>query len=79
MSELCRATFAEWVGHLEKAFVAAGMEKRRARSIAVMFVSSVEGALMMDRAYRDVGPLLTAAAEFEALVAAALPKRRRRK
>ncbi len=79
LAELCRATFAVWTGILRDAFAAAGMAGRRAGALATIVVTTIEGALLMARSYRDAAPLETAAAELEAMVAAALPARGRRR
>jgi AcrR family transcriptional regulator len=79
LSEICRATFQEWTGLLRQSFINAGIPKKRADALALLAVSSIEGLLLIARAYRDVGPMLAVAAELEAVVEAALPKRRRRR
>ena len=73
LAELCRQAFEEWVGLMQQSFVEAGIPKRRAYAVALLVESSVEGLLMIARAYRDVGPVLAVAAELEAAVEAALP------
>lgn len=77
LATICRETFEAWSGLLRQAFVKAGIPKKRADALAVLAVSSIEGLLLIARAYRDVRPMLAVAAELEAVVAAALPKRRR--
>lgn len=79
LAELCRATFAGWVEMLRAAFAAAGMANRRAKALATIVVTAIEGALLMARSYRDPAPLETAAAELERLVAAGLPRNRQRR
>ncbi len=82
LAELCRATFAGWTGILRNAFAKAGMSGKRAGALATIVVTTIEGALLMARSYREAGPLQTAAAELERLVAAGLPsnpQRRRRR
>jgi AcrR family transcriptional regulator len=79
LSELCRLTLQDWTGLLRAAFVRAGIAKKRADALALLVVSSIEGLLVMARAYRDVAPMLTVAAELERIVAAATPKRQPRK
>jgi TetR/AcrR family transcriptional repressor of lmrAB and yxaGH operons len=77
LAELCRQAFATWAGMMRAAFVAAGMSGRRAQALALLAVSSIEGALLLARADRDCGALMTVGAELEALVAAELPRRGR--
>ena len=79
LAELCRATFAAWTGLLHTAFAGAGMPGRRAKALATIVVTTIEGALLMARSYRDAAPLETAAAELERLVAAGLPPNGRRR
>ena len=73
LAELCRQAFEEWVDLLRRAFVSAGVPKWSADGLALLVVSSIEGGLLIARAYRDCGPLLRVAAELEAVVEAALP------
>jgi TetR/AcrR family transcriptional regulator, lmrAB and yxaGH operons repressor len=77
LAALCRAAFQTWTDMLQDAFVDAGMARRRAASLALLVVSSIEGLLLIARAYRDVAPLTQGAVELEAAVAAALPRRGR--
>jgi TetR/AcrR family transcriptional repressor of lmrAB and yxaGH operons len=77
LETVCREAFATWVAMLRAAFTGAGMPARRAQALALVVVASVEGALLLARAYRDCAPLRTIGAELEAMVAAALPRRRR--
>jgi TetR/AcrR family transcriptional regulator, lmrAB and yxaGH operons repressor len=77
LAELCRGAFEEWVRLLRGSLAAAGVPKPRAGALAVLVVASIEGLLLVARAYRDCGPILAVAAELETVVAAALPRRRR--
>jgi TetR/AcrR family transcriptional repressor of lmrAB and yxaGH operons len=74
LAALCRRAFEEWVGLLRQAFVGAGVPEQRADGLALLVVTSIEGALLIARAYRDCDPLLKLAAELEAVVEAALPR-----
>jgi len=78
LAELCRRAFEEWVGLLQESFASAGIPKRRAQALALLVESSIEGLLLIARAYRDDGPLLLVAAELEEVVTAAMPRRPRR-
>jgi TetR/AcrR family transcriptional regulator, lmrAB and yxaGH operons repressor len=73
LAELCRQAFEEWVGLLRSSFVGAGIPDRRAHALALLVESSIEGLLLVARAYRDTSALITVAAELEAIVDAALP------
>jgi len=74
LAELCRRAFEEWVGLLQSSFIEAGVPDQRAHALALLVESSLEGLLLIARAYRDTSPLLTVAAELEAVVDAALPR-----
>jgi TetR/AcrR family transcriptional repressor of lmrAB and yxaGH operons len=74
LAELCRRAFEEWVDLLQTSFVKAGVPSRRASALALLVISSIEGAMLLARAYRNSGPLMTAAAELEMIVAEALPR-----
>jgi TetR/AcrR family transcriptional repressor of lmrAB and yxaGH operons len=76
LAELCRRTLETWTEMLRRAFAEAGVPARRARALALLVVSAIEGLLVIARAYRDCGALTTVAVELEALVEAALPPRR---
>jgi TetR/AcrR family transcriptional regulator, lmrAB and yxaGH operons repressor len=74
LADLCRQAFEEWVGLLRDSFAEAGIPERRAHALALLISSSVEGLLLIARAYRDISPLMTVAAELEGIVEAALPR-----
>jgi len=74
LAALCRGAFEEWVGVLTKAFAAEGMPKKRARSLALLVESVVEGLLLIGRAYRNPEPLNSVAAELESLLHLAIAK-----
>jgi TetR/AcrR family transcriptional repressor of lmrAB and yxaGH operons len=74
LAALCRGAFEEWTDLLRQAFVGAGIPEQRADGLALLVVTSIEGALLIARAYRDCDPLLKLAAELEAVVEAALPR-----
>ncbi len=76
LADLCRQALEDWSELLRKSFVEAGIPKRRADALALLVISSIEGALVITRAYRDCRSLTTTAAELEAAVAAALPQQR---
>jgi TetR/AcrR family transcriptional regulator, lmrAB and yxaGH operons repressor len=77
LADLCRGAFEEWTGLIAAACVAAGLPKQRAAPLALLAVTAIEGALLAARAYRDIKPLMTVGVELEAVLAAALPRRKR--
>jgi TetR/AcrR family transcriptional repressor of lmrAB and yxaGH operons len=78
LAKLCREAFETWTGMIAAALAAAGAPKGRAASLALLSVTAIEGALLAARAYRDIKPLMTVGAELEAVLTAALPRRKRR-
>jgi TetR/AcrR family transcriptional repressor of lmrAB and yxaGH operons len=77
LAAICRAAFDEWTGLLRAAFVGAGMAEPRAQALAFFAVATIEGLLVLARAYRDCSALGAVAGELEAAVAGALPRRAR--
>ena len=77
LEALCRGAFEEWIGIVQTALIEAGLPKRRARPLALLVESSIEGALLMGRATRDSDMLMTIAIELETVVAAACSTVRR--
>jgi TetR/AcrR family transcriptional repressor of lmrAB and yxaGH operons len=77
LAGLCKQAFRTWAEMLCQAFVAAGMPARRADALALLVIAAIEGMLLLARAERDCAALTTVAAELEAIIAAALPRRRR--
>ena len=77
LSVLCQEAFVEWVGLLQDSFINAGIPKKRAGALALLVESSIEGLLLITRAYRDTAPLLTVAAELETIVGQATPSHHR--
>lgn len=73
LEALCREAFETWTGTLKRAFAEAGAPAERAASLALLAVSTLEGLLLVARAYRDAGPVRRMAAEIEAIIAAAIP------
>ncbi|MFM9844356.1 MAG: TetR/AcrR family transcriptional regulator [Dongiaceae bacterium] len=78
LAKLCREAFETWTGMIAAALNAAGLPKARAASLALLSVTAIEGALLAARAYRDIKPLMTVGAELEAVLSAALPRRKRK-
>jgi TetR/AcrR family transcriptional repressor of lmrAB and yxaGH operons len=78
LAKLCRDAFETWTGMIAQALAAAGAPKARAASLALLSVTAIEGALLAARAYRDIKPLMTVGVELEAVLTAALPRRKRK-
>lgn len=67
--------FASWQQLLTDALTDRGVARPRALSIATLVIASVEGAIILSRAQRTVGPLTAVAEELQAVIADALPDR----
>jgi AcrR family transcriptional regulator len=61
--------FARWEARLTVALTRGGRLPEQARGIATMIIASIEGAVAMSRATRDIGPFDRVAAQLESLVA----------
>ena len=66
---IVRLAFASYVDLLALQFHAVGLQKQRARSVALASLAAMEGALILCRADRSVKPLDTVTAELKRLVA----------
>jgi AcrR family transcriptional regulator len=66
------AGFREWEKLLSGALERRGAERERARSIATLIVSAVEGAIVVARAQRSLAPLDRVTGELETLVTGAI-------
>jgi AcrR family transcriptional regulator len=64
--------FDRWRQILAGRFTAAGIDEARSDELALLVVSGVEGALILSRAYRDLGPLESMRREIRARVEAEL-------
>lgn len=73
LAEACREAMEEWSGIYEASLTRAGIPGERAASLATMAVASLEGALLLARAHRDVSPLHRISDEMEVLISGALP------
>lgn len=69
----CQEAVEEWCAIYADALAAAGVAGSRAKSLATVAISAVEGALLLARARRDVTPLHDVAGELEVLIRGALP------
>jgi AcrR family transcriptional regulator len=66
--------FARWEHLLTNALAPHGLEPERARSIATLIISSIEGAVVLARATRSLEPVERVAGELEALLASAISR-----
>jgi AcrR family transcriptional regulator len=75
-AESVRAASAEafdaWRRPVAGALAGMGVPRRRAESLATLMISTLEGAILLARAERDVRPLRTAARELGPLLDAAV-------
>lgn len=55
--EAAADAYRAWIQRIADALVAAGMRRPESQRRAELFMSAVEGALILARAYRDRGPL----------------------
>jgi len=70
--EAAGEAFARWQRLLAEALEPHGLATDRARSIATLVISSIEGAVVLSRATRSLEPLERVAAELEGLLAEAI-------
>jgi AcrR family transcriptional regulator len=69
-AELVRDIFTRWHLGLENLLAAHGFPAERARRLATLVVSAMEGAVILCRAHRDSGPLDDVLAEITPLLQA---------
>jgi TetR/AcrR family transcriptional regulator, lmrAB and yxaGH operons repressor len=72
LQAVCSASYARWQALIGAYLASAGMPAERARSLANLVLSAVEGALLLSRAHADTAPLHAAGKELERLLAAQL-------
>jgi AcrR family transcriptional regulator len=68
-----REALIGWEEAIAAALVRMGIQTRRARRLATLMLSSLEGAILLARVHRDVRPLTTVAAELGPLLDEAHP------
>lgn len=61
--------FARWEARLTEALARGGRSPEQANGMATMIIASIEGAVAMSRATRDIGPFDRVAAQLVSLVA----------
>jgi TetR/AcrR family transcriptional repressor of lmrAB and yxaGH operons len=69
-AELVREIFARWQVSLSNLLAAEGFSAERAQRLATLVVASVEGAIILARARRDLSPLDDVLAEITPLLGA---------
>ncbi|MGB8942960.1 MAG: TetR/AcrR family transcriptional regulator [Streptomyces sp.] len=70
--EAVSAAFATWSGSMARALTDMGVPEARADALATLMISSLEGAILMARAERDVRALTAVATELGPLLDAAV-------
>lgn len=78
LRESAAAAFAEWRKPLVEALEQMGVSPARVASLAVLMISSLEGAIVLARAEQDVAPLDSIVEELRPLLDGAVDKRRRK-
>ena len=73
LAEACQEALKEWQKVFVEGLGSAGIEGRRAESLATMIVCGLEGGLLLARARRDIAPLDAVAEELASMVRSALP------
>ncbi|WP_402840918.1 TetR/AcrR family transcriptional regulator [Microbacterium sp. GXS0129] len=61
LREACAAAFESWITPTAALLEADGIDAARARSLATVIVSTIEGSVIVSRATRSTAPLLSAA------------------
>lgn len=79
MREACAEVFESWIEMATERLVDGGLERPRARALAISMLCSLEGAFVLSRALRDVEPLQLAGATASAAVAAAIDSQQARR
>jgi TetR/AcrR family transcriptional repressor of lmrAB and yxaGH operons len=73
---LGRSAFEQWISLFQEAFAKAGIPEGRARSLALLVESSLEGLMVIARATRDRSAIMAVADEIAALLETAVAKSR---
>ena len=73
--EIAHSAFERWIGLLQSSFAKAGMAEPRARALALLVESSLEGLMVIARATRDRSILPVVANELAAMADAAVAAR----
>jgi TetR/AcrR family transcriptional repressor of lmrAB and yxaGH operons len=68
LNTACRAAYHSWQTVIRQSLLAAGYEPVRAQRLGTVVIALIEGAIILSRSERNVGPLLDAATELEYLL-----------
>ncbi|MBK8900698.1 MAG: TetR/AcrR family transcriptional regulator [Anaerolineaceae bacterium] len=68
LNAACRDAYQAWQKVIEQKLLDSGYEPVRARRLGMLVIAIIEGATILSRSERNVGPLLDAALELEALL-----------
>ncbi|MBK8986903.1 MAG: TetR/AcrR family transcriptional regulator [Chloroflexi bacterium] len=68
LNNACRDAYRVWQSVIVEKLLSSGYEPVRARRLAVVTIALIEGAIILSRSERNVGPLLDAAVELERLL-----------
>jgi TetR/AcrR family transcriptional regulator, lmrAB and yxaGH operons repressor len=68
LNTACRDAYRTWQAVIEQKLLDSGYEPVRARRLAVVTIGLIEGAIILSRSERNVGPLLDVAVEVERLL-----------
>lgn len=71
--------FNSWIDGAAERFAQSGIRKRKARELAILLITAIEGAFVLSRAMRSTEPLVVAGAAVTEAVRAAMPARSKRK
>lgn len=71
LNAACARAYAAWQEVIDRKLTAAGFDPVRARRLAALVISTIEGAIILSRSERTVRPLLDAATELETLLSRA--------
>jgi AcrR family transcriptional regulator len=72
VAECVTAAAETWTAAIVDALVAIGVARRRARSLATLMLSALEGAILLSRIQRDVRPLSIVATELRPILDAGI-------
>jgi AcrR family transcriptional regulator len=72
--ERAAKVFSRWTGLIEQRLTADGITASRAEELAMLITTSIEGAIVVARASRDLKPLDLVHRQLRALLQAELPK-----
>lgn len=68
LNTACHTAYQAWQAIIEQKLLASGYEPVRARRLGAVVIALIEGAIILSRSERNVGPLLDAATELERLL-----------